>query len=46
MTKSVTGSVRTVRPGDTVTVVGTRQKDGSYTARSVAIGSLGGGGNG
>lgn len=38
VTKTVGGSVRSIVPGDTVTVVGTRASNGSYTARSIAIG--------
>jgi hypothetical protein len=42
VTKSVSGSVKTIHPGDSVTVVGSQNKDGSVTARQVTIG----GGNG
>ncbi len=38
VSKTVSGSVKTIHPGDSVTVVGTQAKDGSYTARSVTIG--------
>lgn len=44
VTRSESGSIRSIRPGDSVTVLGTRQKNGSYTARTVSIRS--GGGNG
>lgn len=42
-TKSITASRRTVHPGDTVTVTGSQNKDGSVAARQVTIG---GGSNG
>jgi hypothetical protein len=38
VTKTVSGTVRSIVPGDTVTVVGTQAANGSYTARSIAIG--------
>ena len=44
VTKSESGSIRSIRPGDSVTVLGTQQKNGRYTARTVSIRS--GGGNG
>lgn len=42
VTKSVPGSVKTIHPGDSVTVIGSQAKDGTVTARQVTIG----GGNG
>ncbi|MGZ3440691.1 MAG: hypothetical protein ACXVDD_14310, partial [Polyangia bacterium] len=42
VTKSVPGSVKTIHPGDSVTVTGSQNKDGSVTARQVTVG----GGNG
>lgn len=42
VSKTVSGSVKTIHPGDTVTIVGSQGSDGSYTARQVTIG----GGNG
>jgi hypothetical protein len=38
VTKTVTSSVKTVHPGDSVTVVATKQKNGSYVASSVSVG--------
>jgi hypothetical protein len=38
VSKTVSGSLKTIHPGDSVTIVGTQAKDGSYTARSVTIG--------
>jgi hypothetical protein len=43
VTKSVTGSVQTIHPGDTVTVTGAQAANGSYTAAAI---SIGGGTNG
>jgi hypothetical protein len=43
VTKSVTGSVQTIHPGDTVTVTGAQAANGSYTAAAI---SIGGGANG
>jgi hypothetical protein len=40
--KTVSASVKTVHPGDAVTVTGTQNADGSYSARAITIG----GGNG
>ena len=40
--KTVPGSVETVHPGDSVAVTGTKNSDGSYSARQITIG----GGNG
>jgi outer membrane murein-binding lipoprotein Lpp len=42
VTKSVTGSLKSINPGDAVTVVGTQGSNGSTTARSITVG----GGNG
>lgn len=42
VSKSVAGSVKTIHPGDSVTVTGSQNKDGSVTARQVTVG----GGNG
>lgn len=39
ITKTVSGSVKTIHPGDTVTVTGTQAKNGSYTATAITIGS-------
>jgi hypothetical protein len=38
VTKSVTGSVQTIHPGDTVTVTGAQAANGSYTAAAISIG--------
>jgi hypothetical protein len=43
VSKSVTANIRTIHPGDTVTVSGSQNKDGSVAARLVTIG---GGANG
>lgn len=43
VSKSVTANIRTIHPGDTVTVSGSQNKDGSVAARQVTIG---GGANG
>jgi hypothetical protein len=40
VTRTVGGSVTSIVPGDTVTVVGTRAANGSYTARSISIGRV------
>ncbi|MGZ4356086.1 MAG: hypothetical protein ACXVRU_04680 [Gaiellaceae bacterium] len=42
VSKTVSTSVKTIHPGDTVTVVGSQAKDGSYTARQVTIGGSNG----
>jgi hypothetical protein len=42
VTKSVSGSVKTIHPGDSVTVTGSQSKDRSIVARQVTVG----GGNG
>ena len=39
VTKTVAGTVKTVHPGDSLTVVGTQNKDGSYSARQLTIGA-------
>lgn len=38
VSKSVSGSVKTIHPGDSVTVTGSQNKDGSISARQVTIG--------
>jgi hypothetical protein len=43
VTKSVTTTVRAVRPGDTVVVRGSAGKGGTVSAQSVSIGGAGGG---
>ena len=43
VTKSVTGSVQTIHPGDTVTVTGAQAANGSYTAAAISIGGGTGG---
>jgi hypothetical protein len=40
--KSVSGTIKSVHPGDSVAVTGTQNNDGSYSARTITIG----GGNG
>ncbi|MDP9283509.1 MAG: hypothetical protein M3P41_00905 [Actinomycetota bacterium] len=40
--KTVSGTIKSVHPGDSVTVTGTKNSDGSYSARQITIG----GGNG
>jgi hypothetical protein len=40
--KTVAGTIKTVHPGDSVTVTGSQNSDGSYSARQITIG----GGNG
>lgn len=42
VTKTVTGTVRSVNPGDTVVVRGTTQRNGDIAATSIAIGGAGG----
>jgi hypothetical protein len=37
VTKTVTSSVKSIKPGSVVTVVGTQAKDGSYTATSISV---------
>jgi len=41
VTKTTAGSLRSIRPGDTVTVVGSQAANGNYTARSIALGGNG-----
>jgi hypothetical protein len=41
--KTVAGTIKTVHPGDSVTVTGAKNSDGSYNARQITIG---GGSNG
>ena len=41
--KTVSGSVQTIHPGDTVTVTGKQAKNGSYTAAAITIASSGNG---
>jgi hypothetical protein len=36
--KTVAGTIKTVHPGDSVTVTGTKASDGSYSARQITIG--------
>ena len=43
VTKTAGGSVRTIHPGDTVTVTGKQAKNGSYTASAITIASSGNG---
>jgi hypothetical protein len=38
VTKSVAGTVKSVQPGESVTVTGTQQKDGSVAASQITIG--------
>jgi hypothetical protein len=42
VTKTVSGTATSIRPGSSVTVVGTAAGDGSYTARQVTIGGSNG----
>ena len=46
VTKTVTGSLQTIRPGDAVTVIGSQSSNGSTTARTIVVGTAGGGPNG
>jgi hypothetical protein len=46
VTKTVSGTVKDVRPGDTVVVRGTQQKNGDIAASSVTLGGAGGFGGG
>ena len=39
VSKTVAGTVKSVHPGDSVTVVGTKNTNGSYSARQVTIGA-------
>jgi hypothetical protein len=43
VTKTVSGSVQTIHPGDTITVTGKQAKNGSYTASAITIASSGNG---
>ncbi len=43
VTKTVTAALKSLHPGDSVVVRGTKQKDGSYKASSITLGSLAGG---
>jgi hypothetical protein len=44
--RTVSGSVKTLHPGDTITLQGPKQKDGSYRATTITLGtSAFGGGN-
>jgi hypothetical protein len=43
VTRTVSGTVEAIHPGDTVTVTGAQAKNGSYTATAI---SIAGGGNG
>jgi hypothetical protein len=43
VTKTVSGSVETIHPGDAVAVTGPQSANGSYTASSIAITSAGNG---
>jgi hypothetical protein len=36
--KTITATIKTVHPGDSVTVTGTQASDGSYSARQITIG--------
>jgi hypothetical protein len=36
--KTVSGTLKSVHPGDSVTVTGTQNKDGSYSAQAITIG--------
>ncbi len=40
--QTVAGTIKTVHPGDTVTVAGTQNSDGSYSARQITIGGSNG----
>ncbi|HVC87761.1 MAG TPA: hypothetical protein VNC40_10095 [Gaiellaceae bacterium] len=42
VTRSVSGTIKAVHPGDTVSVTGPQAADGSYTARAISITSGGG----
>ena len=43
VTKTVATNVKSIRPGQTVVVRGTQQKNGNITAESITIGGTGGG---
>jgi hypothetical protein len=40
--QTVAGTIKTVHPGDAVTVTGTKNNDGSYSARQITIGGSNG----
>jgi hypothetical protein len=40
--KTVAGTTKTIHPGDSVTVTGTQNKDGSYSAQAITIGGTNG----
>jgi hypothetical protein len=40
--KTVSGTIKSVHPGDSVTVTGTQNADGSYSARGITIGGSNG----
>jgi hypothetical protein len=40
--KTVSGTIKTVHPGDSVTVTGSQNKDGSYSAQKITIGGTNG----
>jgi len=40
--KTVSGTIKSVHPGDSVTVTGTQSADGSYSARGITIGGSNG----
>jgi hypothetical protein len=40
--KTVAGTTKTIHPGDSVTVTGTQNKDGSYSAQAITIGGSNG----
>jgi hypothetical protein len=40
--KTVSGTLKTVHPGDSVTVTGSQNKDGSYSAQKITIGGTNG----
>ena len=46
VTKTVSGTVKDVHPGDTVVVRGTQQSNGNIAASSVTLGGAGGFGGG
>jgi hypothetical protein len=39
VTKTVGGTMKTIHPGDSLTVIGTKNGDGSYSARQLTIGA-------
>jgi hypothetical protein len=46
VTKTVSGTVKSILPGDAVTVVGTQATNGSYTARAITVAAAGSSTNG